>query len=226
MPLIKSKPLNTSDIIMLSNDNKMLSEKKKMETKLKLIDLLEQHKDGVHLRELSRLLKTGLPNVTRYVGILERESVIKKQKDANLLKLKLKESQKTIAYLKQVSTERFLALPKKIQITITDFLNILEIKPLITIIFGSYAKGNYTKESDIDILLVFQKVENEQQIENTAKRIGMRTNTTISSVYLNYKNFEKNFLNKEHDFSKEIRQKVIILSGVELYYSLLWRFLA
>lgn len=197
-----------------------------METKLKLINLLEEYKMGLHLRELSRLLKTGLPNVIRYTNILEKEGVIQKKKDANLVRLKLKESQKTIAYLKQINTERFLSLPQKIQLAITDFSNELKIKPLICLIFGSYAKGDYTKTSDIDILLIFQKLEHEDQIENTAKRISMRTNTTINPIYLNYENFEKNFLNKEHDFSKEIRQKVIVLLGVELYYSLLWRFLA
>ena len=197
-----------------------------MKTKLKMIDLLEQHKEGIHLRGLSRLLKTGLPNVTRYANILEKENVLQKKKEANLVILKLKKSQKTIAYLKQINTDRFLSLPKKIQIAVTDFSDELGVNPLLTIIFGSYAKGNYTKNSDIDVLLVFQKLENEKQIENTAKRISMRTNTNINSIYLNYKNFEKNFLNKEHDFSKEIRQKIIIFSGVELYYSLLWRFLA
>ncbi len=190
-----------------------------------MISLLEEHKEGIHLREISRLLKTGLPNIIRYADTLEKERVIDKIKDANLIKLKLKESQKTVSYLKQVNTERFLALPRKIQISVTDFLSELEIKPLIAVIFGSYAKDNYTPDSDIDTLLVFQRVENEKQIEDTAKRISMRTNTKINPIYLEYKNFEKNFLNKEHDFSREIRQKVIVLHGVELYYSLLWRFL-
>lgn len=197
-----------------------------MKTKLRMIDLLERHRDGIHLRGMSRLLGTGLPNVMRYAIILEKENVIKKKKDANLVKLKLKNSEKTLAYLKQVNTERFLILPKRIQVTITDFLNELEIKPLIIIIFGSYAKNNYTKYSDIDILLVFQEVKNEKQIENISQRISMRTNTQINPVYLNYNNFEKNFLNKEHSFSKEIRRKIIIISGVELYYYLLWRFLS
>jgi len=199
---------------------------KKMKTKLKMIGLLEQHKNGIHLREISRLLKTGLPNVKRYSNLLEKENVIKKQKDVNLVKLRLKESPRTIAYLKQVNTERLMALPKMIQTAVNDFLSELEPKPLIAIIFGSYAKGNYTKDSDLDFLLIFQRLENEKQIENTAKKISMRTNTDISPVYLNYKNFEANFLDKKHDFSKEIRQNAIILSGTEIYYPLLWRFLA
>ncbi len=196
-----------------------------METKLKLIELLEQAHKGIHLRELSRLLKTGLPNVIRYANILEKEGVIEKQKEANIIKIKLKESIKTVAYLKQVNSERFLSLPKKIQITVNDFLTELETKPLIALIFGSYAKKNYNSESDIDILLVFQNVKNEKTIENLSKKISMRTNTKIAPIYLDYENFEKNFLDKNHDFSKEIRQDIILLSGLELYYPLLWRFL-
>jgi len=196
-----------------------------METKLKIIKELEKNHRGVHLRELSRLVKTGLPNVKRFVDILEKEKVIKKQKEANLLKIILKESPKTIAYLKQINTENFLSLPIIIRNSVSDFISELEIKPLVVLIFGSYAKGNYTKESDVDILLVFQKVEDEKDIENTAKRVSMRTDTKLSPVYVNYKNFEKNFLNKEHDFSNEIRQGVILLFGVEFYYNLLWRYL-
>ena len=60
-----------------------------METKLNLINLLEKNKGGTHLRELSRLLKTGLPNLIRYVNILKKEKVVKKYKDANTIKVKL-----------------------------------------------------------------------------------------------------------------------------------------
>ena len=196
-----------------------------METKLRIIKEIEKRHNGIHLRELSRILNSGLPNVKRFLEILEKEKVVKKERDANLVKFKLKESEKTAAYLRQVHTERFLVLPSKVKIAITDFLNEIEIRSLIALIFGSYAKGNYTKESDIDVLLVFQKLENVKNIENTAKKISMRTNTKISPVYLDYKNFEKNFLDKGHDFSREIRQDAIVIIGVENYYKLLWRFL-
>lgn len=198
-----------------------------METKLKLIELLEQkqHEGGIHLRGLSRLLKTGLPNVVRYVKILKEEGVIESHKEANMIKIKIKGGIRSVSYLKQVNTERFLALPKKIQIAVNDFLSELEIKPVLSLIFGSYAKKTYDENSDIDILLIYQRVEDEKSIENTAKRISSRTNTKINPIYLNYRNFEKNFLDKKHDFSREIRRNVIILTGAEAYYSLLWRFL-
>ena len=194
-----------------------------METKLRIIYVLDKNKRGVHMRELARLVKTSYNNTVRNINILEQENVIKKEKDANLIKVKLKNYPLTLAYLKQTHTENFLALPKKISNAVTEFLNELEEKPLIALIFGSYAKGNFTKDSDIDILLVFQEIK-QKNIENTAKRISMRTNTKISPVYVGYKEFEKNLLNKEHEFSNEIRNNIIIINGIEPYYALLWRF--
>jgi len=207
-----------NDIIIVSIDTKM-------ETKIKIIDALDKNKKGIHIRELARLVKTSYNNTARNIKILEKENTIKRIKDANLIKIKLRDSPLTVAYLKQAHTENFLKLPKKIINSASEFLNEMQEKPLIALVFGSFAKGNYTGNSDIDVLLVFQKIINQADIENTAKRIGMRTNTKITPVYVDYGQFEKNFLNKNHEFSNEIRQNVIILAGIEHYYRLLWRFL-
>jgi predicted nucleotidyltransferase len=196
-----------------------------METKLKIIDALDKNKKGVHIRELSRIIKTSYNNIVRNIKILEKENTINKKKDANLIKIKLKNNPLTIAYLKQTHTENFLSLPKKISSVITEFINELEIKPLIALIFGSYAKKNFTKDSDIDIFLIFQEITNQKDIENTAKRISMRTNTRLNPVYVNYHDFEKNMLDKNHEFSNEIRNNIILINGVEQYYAILWRFL-
>lgn len=196
-----------------------------METKLKIIRILDDKRTGVHLRELSRILETGLPNVIRHVDNLEKWDIVKKQKDANLMKISLKDNAKTLAYLKQVHSKKFDEMPVKIKNSLLEFINELDTRPLIALIFGSYAHRTYNENSDIDILLVFQKVEDAGSIENLAKKISMRTNTKINPVYLNYKNFETNFMNKNHNFSNEIRQNVILMTGLEEYYRLLWRFL-
>ena len=196
-----------------------------METKIRIIDVLDRNKAGVHIRELARLVKTSYNNTVRNIKILEKEKAIKKEREANLIKIKLKDNPCTIAYLKQSHTEHFLQFPKKISNAINEFLNELKEKPLIALIFGSYVKGNYAFDSDIDIMLVFQMIKNQNDIENTAKRVGMKTNTKISPVYVDYESFEKNFLNKHHNFSSEIRQNVIVIRGIEYYYSMLWRFL-
>src|SRR3989338_6071254 len=143
------------------NDTKLVSIDTKMETKIKIINVLDNNKNGVHIRELSRLVETSFNNTVRNINILETENAVKKEKDANLIKIKLKNNPLTVAYLKQVHTEKFLKLPKKVYTAATEFLDELHEKPLIALIFGSFAKGNYADNSDIDILLVFQKIGNQ-----------------------------------------------------------------
>lgn len=207
------------------NDTILVSIDTKMQTRIRIIDALDKNKRGVHIRELARIVKTSYNNTVRNIKILEKENAVKKEKDANLIKLRMKNNPLTIAYLKQAHTENFLKLPKKVSASISEFLSELPEKPLIALIFGSYAKGNYAADSDVDILLVFQSVGRTADIENTAKRVSMRTNTQLNPVYVDYESFEKNFLNKNHAFSNEIRQNIILLTGLEHYYGLSWRFL-
>jgi predicted nucleotidyltransferase len=196
-----------------------------MENKLKIIKILDEDRQGLHIREISRQIKTGLPNIKRYLNILEKEKIIRKEKKANLINITLTYKSEIFPNLKQIHSNSFLDLPRNIQMASNDFLMELEEKPLISLIFGSYAKGNYNKNSDLDIFLVFQELKNEKRIEETAKRIGMRTNVKINPVYISYPKFKKDFLDKNHNFSNEIRNKVILLNGIEYYYELIREFI-
>ena len=195
-----------------------------MEKKLEIINRLEENKDGIHIREISRLVKTGLPNVKRYLDILEKEKIIKKEKKGNLINIHINYNPRTFSYLKQIHYDLFSQLPSKIQNAVNQFIKELNEKPLIALIFGSYAKNNYSKDSDIDILLVYQELKNQKEIENSAKNISGLTNTKISPIYMDYKTFRENYLDKNDSFSNELRNKVIVLKGVGYYYDLVQEF--
>lgn len=184
--------------------------------------MLDLNKNGVHLRELSRITKTSCSNLIRNLKLLEKNKIIKKEKEANLIKIKLNNHPLTIAYLKEVHTLNFLSLPKKVILAVNEFLNEIKEKPIISFIFGSYAKGGYTENSDIDLMLIFQKTGNFRDIENTARRISSKTNTRINPVYAGYKNFESNLKDKKHVFSNEIKKNIMIINGIEYYYQILW----
>ena len=89
-------------------------------------------------------------------------------------------------------------------------------------IFGSYASGSYTKSSDIDILLIFQKIEDSKKIENVAKKISMKTNTQINPVYLSYQEFKESFHNSTKEFFKKLKKDKIILIGIEWWRQLVY----
>lgn len=171
-------------------------------------------KPGIHMRALSKQLKLSMPSIG--YAIRKINIILKKEKSGNQIKLYIDYSKDTITpSLYSIEYSRFKRLPTKTKLAIRDFLKELKEKPILTIIFGSYAKGNYTMDSDIDILLVFQNIKDIKAIENTAKKIGMRTNTKIAPIYLGYETFKESFHNSSKKFFRDLRKDKIILAGIE-----------
>lgn len=188
-------------------------------TELKIIERVYNN-PGIHKRELSKQLKLSMPSID--FALKKVDKVLKKQKSGNQIKYFIDyKREDIIPILYAVEYAVFNRLPPKIKIAIKELLKELKDKPLITIIFGSYAKGNYTKSSDIDILLVFQKIQNSKIIENITKQISMKTNTEINPVYLNYEIFKKSFHDNTKEFFKKLRENNIILNGIEWWRELM-----
>ncbi len=187
------------------------------------IGILEQIyvSPGIHKRELSRRLKLGMPSID--YGLKKINKLIKQEKSGNQINYFLDYSRKEITpCLNAIEHSRFEKLPTKISLAVNDFLKELSEKPIMALIFGSYASGDYTKDSDIDILLVFQKIEYSKKIENIANKISMKTNTQLSPVYLNYKEFKESFHDATKDFFKKLKKDKIILIGIEWWRQLIY----
>jgi predicted nucleotidyltransferase len=175
---------------------------------------------GIHKRELSKQLKLGMPSID--YGLKKISKLIKQKKAGNQINYFLDYSKEGLSSaLSTVESGRFEKLPAKIRLSVRDFLNDLEDKPQIVVIFGSFASGTYTKNSDIDILLVFQKIEDSKKIENTAKKIGMKTNTELNPVYLDYNEFKESFHNQTKEFFKKLKKDKMILIGIEWWRQLI-----
>lgn len=187
-------------------------------TELKILEQVYL-KPGTHKRELSKQLKLGMPSID--YALKKIEGLLKKEKSGNQIKYFLNYSKEALTpMLYLVEYLRLSRLDSKIRLSIADFLKELKEKPLITIIFGSYAKDDYTKDSDIDILLIFQKIEKEKQIEETANKISMRTDVIINPVYLDYHSFKESFHDSTKEFFKNLKKDKIILTGIEWWRQL------
>lgn len=174
---------------------------------------------GIHKRELSKQLKLGMPSID--YGLQKISKLIKQKKAGNQINYFLDYSKGELTpLLDTVEHSRSERLPIKVRLSVNDFLKELKDKPVIALIFGSHANGTYTKNSDIDILLVFQKIEDSKQIENTAKKIGLKTNTQLNPIYLSYKEFKESFHNPTKEFFKKLKKDKIILAGVEWWRQL------
>ena len=187
-------------------------------TELKILEQVYL-KPGIHKRELSKKLGVGMPSID--YSLKKIDKLLKKQKSGNQIKYFLDYSKEMLTpMLYMVGYSRLERLPPKVRLSMTEFIKELKEKPLIVIIFGSYARGDYTKDSDIDILLVFQKISDTKNIEINAKKVSMRTNMRINPVYLDYDSFRESFHNPTKEFFKNLKKDKILIVGVEWWRQL------
>jgi len=200
-----------------------------VQTKLSILDILDLNIEGVHLRKLTQEVHGSFPNVRRFVNLLVDEGIVKTEQKGNLLNIKLKDSFSTLAYLKFVHTSRFLSLPDYLVQGIRDCLQDLEYKPLICLIVGDSKelKDKLKKSEAIEILFVFQDLEKNknQKIKKSIKDSIEKTKLKIKPNILDYNEFKNKFIDKSDKFFNNLISRNIIITGIDYYYSLLWRFL-
>jgi predicted nucleotidyltransferase len=200
---------------MYDNCNKMYDK-----TEFKILEQVYLS-PGIHKRELSKKLGLGMPSID--YSIRKIGNLITQKKFGNQNNYFLNYSKEMLSSaLYVVEFLRLQRLPGNIILSIYDFLKELNEKPVISFLFGSYARQDYTKTSDIDILLVFQNIDDCRGIETLAKKISLKTNTQINPIYLSYQEFKDSFHNPTKDFFKKLKKDKIILTGIEWWRQLIY----
>ena len=123
----------------------------------------------VHLREVVRLSKGSLTNVDNSLRLFVKEDMFKRREVSNMVfyKPNLENEQliKIFEYLELEKRKDFYSKNKKIarllQKYSNDIVSLSEKKIQIVILFGSVARGDWTKNSDVDVLAVVSGKENE-----------------------------------------------------------------
>jgi len=119
-----------------------------MGQKKKILKLFfEQSAKSFQIREIAKLTKIPKTTVSRHINILLKEKLIKKEKKGIFPSYK---SNETNFYYKFYKKIYFLE-----DIYKTELIEYLEknLYPKSIILFGSFAKAEYIKDSDIDIFI-------------------------------------------------------------------------
>ena len=167
--------------------------------RIKILNFIFFEKTETHIREISRELKISASAVKREVDNLSFVGIIK----INRNKITLDENCSFLDDLKKIFIKTdFIAYPLKEAIG-----NNKKIK--FALIFGSFARGGYTKESDIDLIVI-----GDASLSDIIKLIGLveeKTKRNINPVVWTLENFKKE---KNSSFVKDIFKKgVIMLKG-------------
>ena len=107
-------------------------------------------------------------------------------------------------------------LPVTRKRAITEFLEKIKMRPLIILIFGSTAKGTFGKESDIDLLLVYNKKESEDT--NLKSDIEATTGTKIQSFIIDFDYFKEQLLRQEDKVITHAIKTGFVISGHDIFY--------
>ena len=154
----------------------------------------EDKKARFHLREIARKTKLYANSAARFLNQLEKEGLLTSQKDGNLKKYKIKKNEKLSNIFNSFDIERLNKLPLARRRAINYFLEKLNEKPLIVLLFGSTAKETFRKDSDIDLLLIVnKKIEVDKSKEYVDAQVGLK----INCFQITYNEFLKEMKLKE-----------------------------
>lgn len=173
----------------------------------------------LHLREIARQTKLHEPSVTRFLQSLEKEQILKSEKEGNLKRYSLKRTTRAYFVLELFDIERFEKLPAIRKNAIQTFLNKLPEKPVFAVLFGSTAKGTYKEDSDIDILLI---TNNQISAKEAEKEADSLTAIKISTFQIKYNDFLIELKMKEDKVVQSALQSGYPLINHIQYYEVLY----
>lgn len=154
-------------------------------------------------KELKETTKLNNVNLDNAISILLNSNLIKKERNILFFNLDNKEILKLIFG----EYKKLRELPLNIYFLIVDFIFFLsKFKRLNVYLFGSYAKLIFKENSDIDIAIVSNKV-NEKEINRLVIKLESKYSKNIEIHY-----FKENFYKNK----KDSLVKGILRNGIKL----------
>jgi predicted nucleotidyltransferase len=86
------------------------------------------------------------------------------------------------------------------------------------VIFGSYAKRQEKKDSDLDILIFIENEKDTRQIQARIESIKRRSIIELDAHIISVKDFREMLANEEENLGKEIARNHLVYSNTGMFY--------
>jgi predicted nucleotidyltransferase len=202
-------------------DNKVIN---KIEDKEVLITciFLTNYKAKHHVREIARLTNSNHRTILLALQRLEKKAVMKSEYvGKNKLYFLNLDNIATKTFIKMTEYGKTLVLLQE-NFLIKKFMNNIKLEKTSAILFGSYAKGKESRDSDIDVLLLGNKKDFPRvvaKINEFGKVYGKRIQIRKATEEQFYKG-----LQEKDNLIFEIINNHIILNNAEPFVNCLWRY--
>ncbi len=179
-----------------------------------IMALLENEGKNISIAQLSNRIGMDYKNVHNSVKGLENKELIILERFGNAFNCILNKKVHPIIFEAEYERRKNLLEDKNILI-LHKKLNALNFT-FIALIFGSYAKGTYSKNSDIDLMVIGEK-NREKEIERIISLLPL----DIHYLFFTYEEFLTMERSREFNVVLEAIKRNIILTGIEDYYRLM-----
>ncbi len=198
----------------------MLEKTNITQTTLKILGLYnDNYAKSLHLREIARKTKIDVNTTYQQLNKLEEMNIL-----SSTIKGKNKEY---VLKIDNIITKYYLTMAEIFSAIVYLQKNFV-IKKVMTeiesktddpiILFGSFVKGGYTKESDIDMLIMGQK-----NVDKMIFRLKDLVGHEINIKFVNESKFVNGLKNKDPLIS-EVISNHIILKGADKFCDIMWRY--
>jgi predicted nucleotidyltransferase len=179
-----------------------------------VIALLENEGRNISISGLSNYAKMDYKNVYNIVKQLEKEGIITLEKFGNAFNCILNKKVHPIIFEAEYERRKKLFKNSDLQILYKK-INSLNFS-FIALIFGSYAKGTSSQNSDIDLMVIGEK-NREKEVGRVISLLPL----DIHFIFFTYDEFLSMSMSKEFSVVSEVIKRNIILIGIENYYRLM-----
>lgn len=146
---------------------------------IKIIDVLK--KDRLYFNQIYELTHIkSKNNLLKNLNLLVNLKILNKEKNKSNTFYSINyENQFTLILLELINVNKLQNLPFERRRAIVELIE--NTKPVMSVLFGSTAKGNFKKNSDIDMLLVynFKTKDIDNEIKDISSKYGVRINAVI-----------------------------------------------
>jgi len=182
----------------------------------------------IHLREIARLSKVSLNNVDNSLRLFVKDNIFKRRDVSNMVffkpNLENEALLKIFEFLELEKKKKFYDKNRKIarllQKYTQDIIDLSNKRIQLVILFGSVARGEWTKGSDIDILVVVSEKDKDViTILNKAK-IDVSPLLEISPISTTTEKFIEGF-RKKTEFYDELWKDRVVLYNEFLFWQMI-----
>lgn len=181
----------------------------------------------IHLREISRISKVSLNNVNNTLQLFTEEGLFKKRKVSNMSfykpDLDNENLLKLFEYLELKRKKEFYGKNKSIsrllEKYVTSVIDLSKRRIQLIALFGSVARDEWTKDSDLDILAVSSGKDSDVTNILNKTKIDVSPLLEIRPVLTTIEKFVEG-LKKKTEFYHEFWNDRIVLYNESLFWKL------